>query len=33
MSGSDALEELPGLNFGSGSAQIDLESESFDWAC
>jgi len=27
------LEELPGMNLGSGSAQIDLESESFDWAC
>lgn len=27
------LEELPGLNFGGGNAQIDLESEVFDWAC
>ncbi|WP_051275049.1 hypothetical protein [Cellulomonas sp. URHD0024] len=27
------LEELPGLNFGSGIAQIDLESDAFDWAC
>lgn len=27
------LEELPGLNFGGGNAQIDLESEIFDWAC
>lgn len=27
------LEELPGLNFGGGNAQIDLESEAFDWAC
>lgn len=27
------IEELPGLNFGGGSAQIDLESDAFDWAC
>lgn len=27
------LEELPGMNFGEGNAQIDLESEAFDWAC
>lgn len=27
------LEELPGLNFGGGNAQIDLESGAFDWAC
>ncbi|WP_051209029.1 hypothetical protein [Propionicicella superfundia] len=28
------LVELPGLNFGGdGSAQIDLESDVFDWAC
>lgn len=27
------LEELPGLNFGGGNAQLDLESETFDWAC
>ncbi|MFC8191585.1 hypothetical protein ACFUMH_07970 [Cellulomonas sp. NPDC057328] len=27
------IDELPGLNFGGGSAQIDLESDTFDWAC
>ncbi|NMM91589.1 hypothetical protein B2J88_46080 [Rhodococcus sp. SRB_17] len=28
------LEEIAGLNFGGdGNAQIDLESEAFDWAC
>ena len=27
------LEELPGMNFGGGNAQIDLESDAFDWAC
>lgn len=28
------LEELSGLNFGGmGVAQIDLESDVFDWAC
>ena len=27
------LEELPGLNFGGGNAQLDLESDVFDWAC
>jgi hypothetical protein len=28
------LTELPGLNFGGGgTAQIDLESDTFDWAC
>jgi hypothetical protein len=27
------LTELPGLNFGGGNAQIDLESDTFDWAC
>ncbi|MDR2566764.1 MAG: hypothetical protein LBC97_12085 [Bifidobacteriaceae bacterium] len=27
------LTELPGLNFGTGNAQIDLESDAFDWAC
>ncbi|AEE44603.1 hypothetical protein [Cellulomonas fimi] len=27
------LDELPGMNFGSGSAQVDLESDAFDWAC
>lgn len=27
------LNELPGLNFGGGNAQIDLESGVFDWAC
>jgi hypothetical protein len=26
------LGELPGINFGGGSAQIDLESNAFDWA-
>lgn len=26
------LDELPGLNFGGGSALIDLESDAFDWA-
>lgn len=25
--------EFGGLNFGGGSAQLDLESEVFDWAC
>ena len=27
------LEELPGMNFGGGNAQLDLDSETFDWAC
>ncbi|NYI58224.1 hypothetical protein [Cellulomonas soli] len=27
------LEELPGLNFGGGNAQIDLESDTFGWSC
>lgn len=27
------LEEIVELNFGGGNAQIDLESEVFDWAC
>ena len=28
------LEEISGLNFGGGgNAQIDLESDTFDWAC
>lgn len=28
------LEEMGGLNFGGdGSAQIDLQSDTFDWAC
>lgn len=28
------LEEIAGLNFGGdGNAQIDLESDTFDWAC
>ncbi|WP_353647472.1 hypothetical protein ABLG96_11200 [Nakamurella sp. A5-74] len=27
------LEEIAGLNFGTGNAQIDLESGVFDWAC
>jgi hypothetical protein len=27
------LDQLPGLNFGNGNAQIDLESDTFDWAC
>ncbi|GAA5200873.1 hypothetical protein GCM10023346_44000 [Arthrobacter gyeryongensis] len=28
------LEEISGLNFGGGgNAQIDLESDAFDWAC
>ncbi|MEJ7651459.1 MAG: hypothetical protein WKF57_20810 [Nakamurella sp.] len=27
------LEEIGGLNFGTGNAQIDLESGVFDWAC
>lgn len=27
------LEELDGLNFGGGTAQLDLESDAFDWAC
>lgn len=28
------LEEIVGLNFGGdGNAQIDLESDTFDWAC
>lgn len=27
------LEELPGLNFGGGIAQVDLESDAFDWSC
>ena len=27
------LDELPGMNLGWGSAQIDLESDAFDWAC
>jgi hypothetical protein len=27
------LEEIAGVNFGGGNAQIDLDSEVFDWAC
>lgn len=27
------LEEIAGVNFGGGNAQIDLESGVFDWAC
>ncbi len=27
------IDEIAGLNFGSGSCQIDLESDTFDWAC
>lgn len=27
------LEQIVGLNFGFGCAQIDLESDTFDWAC
>jgi hypothetical protein len=27
------LEEFGELNFGGGNAQIDLESDTFDWAC
>lgn len=27
------IEEFDGLDFGGGAAQIDLESETFDWAC
>lgn len=27
------LEEFGGLNFGGGTAQIDLVSDTFDWAC
>lgn len=27
------LDQLPGVNFGEGRAQLDLESDAFDWAC
>lgn len=27
------LEEFGDLNYGGGNAQIDLETEAFDWAC
>jgi hypothetical protein len=27
------IEEFSGANFGGGSAQVDLESGVFDWAC
>ncbi|MFF0546537.1 hypothetical protein ACFYTF_27240 [Nocardia thailandica] len=27
------IEEMSGLNFGGGNAQIDLESGVFDWSC
>ncbi|MCQ9389453.1 hypothetical protein NQ038_12465 [Brevibacterium sp. 50QC2O2] len=27
------FNEFGGLNFGGGSAQLDLETETFDWAC
>lgn len=27
------IDEFGPLNFGGGSAQIDLESDTFDWAC
>lgn len=27
------LEDFAGLNFGTGAAQLDLESDTFDWAC
>ncbi|MEV6099360.1 hypothetical protein [Nocardia sp. NPDC051981] len=27
------LEEFGGLNLGGGNAQIDLDSDTFDWAC
>jgi hypothetical protein len=27
------IGELAGLNFGTGSARIDLELDTMDWAC
>ncbi|MFE3546984.1 hypothetical protein ACFXK0_28815 [Nocardia sp. NPDC059177] len=27
------IEEIAGMNFGGGNAQLDLESGIFDWAC
>ena len=27
------IEEISGMNFGGGNAQLDLESGVFDWAC
>ena len=27
------FEEMDVMNFGGGNAQLDLESNTFDWAC